>query len=101
MARFRGLFEVKDMKKYENYNKQYYISENPSETTIKVSRYVIEAWNYDGEFFKKNTEVDNSSVKIPELRLTIQEYMTYVDELVKYKEFLIEERPKLDIRKVA
>lgn len=88
--------------KFKDFQDNYFITRNPSETTIGVDRYVTEVWDFDGQYFRKVTENTSATVKIPEQRMSIQEFLTYVDELSKYRDFLIEERPKTEFpRKVA
>jgi hypothetical protein len=83
---------VKD--KYKNYEKEFYISHNSHESTLDVTRYITEVWSFDGQHFKKTTDDTSAKSKIPEAKFGIDEFLAYVDELSRFRDLLIVEKPK-------
>lgn len=85
----------------KNIRENYYISMSPHESTIEVNRYIKEGWSFDGNHFKKTTaDTSSSSVKIPLANYSIGEYLAYVDELQRMRDYLIVIKP-VEPRKVA
>jgi hypothetical protein len=81
--------------KYKNIKDDYFVSESAHESTIKPNRYIMEAWGFDGLHFKKTTvDESKSDVKIPEAKFSIEEFLAYVDELVRLRDYLLVFRPK-------
>jgi hypothetical protein len=82
--------------KYKNFTDTLLLSNEAIETTIDVSRYITEVWSYDGNSFKKTTEDTSSrgsTVKIPPVNLTIEEFLLYTDMLARTRSFVFQEKP--------
>jgi hypothetical protein len=83
------------IEKYKNVKDDFYVTKSSHESTVEVNRYITEAWGFDGNHFKKTTtDTSSSSVKIPEAKFSIEEFLAYVDELMRLRDYLICERPK-------
>ena len=81
--------------KYKNVKDDYYVSESAHESTINVNRYIDETWSFDGNHFKKTTtDKSASTVKIPEAKFSVEEFLAYVDELKRLCAYLIVPIPK-------
>lgn len=90
--------------KYDNFKDTYFLSREALENTIDVSRYITEVWSYDGNSFKKTTEDTSSkgsTVKIPPVNLTIEEFLLYTDMLGRVRSFVFSDKPVLTVNKVA
>ncbi len=83
--------------KYKNIKEDFYISKSAQESEIEVNNYITETWGFDGLHFKKTvTDSSASDVKIPEAKYSIMEFLAYVDELVRLRDYLIVPRPKVE-----
>lgn len=80
--------------KYENIKDDYFVANNSYESTLFVNQYIDENWTFDGNHFKKSTEDRSSTdVKIPLAIFSIREFLTYVDELTRLRDYLIQRKP--------
>ena len=83
------------MDKYtkDNIKIDYFVSTNSHESEIYVSKYVTETWNFDGLVFSKATKDESATTKVPAQTFAIDEFMSYVDELVRMRDYLIQRKP--------
>ena len=84
--------------KYKNWKDDYFVTQSSHESTMDVSRYIKEVWSFDGiSSFKKTTEdtsPSGSSVKIPPVLFTPEEFLAYTDMLLKLRAMIFDTKPK-------
>jgi len=98
LAWYGSLFKVKQMEgKYDNFKENLFLSREAIENTIEVNRYITEVWSYDGNSFKKTTEDTSSkgsTVKIPPVNMTIEEFLLYTDMQSRLRSFVFQDKPQ-------
>lgn len=80
--------------KYTNYQDDFFITQNKIEVEFFVNRYIDETWSFDGNNVKIVTNNSSSTVKIPDANLSIPEFLSYSDEIARYRASLVEVKPK-------